>query len=128
MRILLDTHIMLWALVDSPRLPESARELIMDGANDIYFSAVNVWEVAIKRVLVRKEMPVSASQLMSFAREAGYTELPITSAHVAAVEKLPHHHADPFDRMLVAQAMAEPLRLLTHDSELSAYGDAVMFV
>ena len=128
MRILLDTHIMLWALSGSPKLPKPARELIVDGTNDICFSAANVWEVAIKHALARNTMPVSGSQFTSFALEAGYSELPITCAHAVAVEKLAHHHADPFDRILVAQAITEPLRLLTHDRKLSAYGDAVILV
>lgn len=128
MRILLDTHIALWALIDSPRLPRKARDLILDAENTIYFSAASVWEIAIKHRLARGDMPVSGSEARKLLKEAGYIELPITSSHAAATEELPLHHSDPFDRILVAQAVSEPMRLLTHDSKLPAYGDCIEYV
>lgn len=128
MRILLDTHIALWALIDSPRLPRKARELILDAQNPIYFSAASVWEIAIKHRLSRGDMPVSGHEARRLFLEAGYVELLISSSHAAATGDLPSHHADPFDRILVAQAISEPLRLLTRDSQLPAYGDFVEFV
>jgi PIN domain nuclease of toxin-antitoxin system len=128
MRLLLDTQIALWALTDSPRLSNTARELIMAADNDVYFSAATVWEIAIKHALARKDMPISGPEAGRLLAEAGFEELPITAAHAAATEKLPVHHADPFDRILVAQSMVEPLRLLTHDRLLTRYGASVQFV
>lgn len=131
MRLLLDTHIALWAIVDDPRLPPAARDLIADLDNDVFVSAVSVWEIAIKHSLARgsqNDMPVSAADALSFFRQSGYRLLPITADHAAAVALLPPVHADPFDRMIVAQALAEPLRLVTHDGILAAYSDTIMRV
>jgi len=128
MRALLDTHVALWALADSPRLSQTARELLLDPSNDIYFSAASIWEIAIKHRLARHDMPVSGEQAGKLCKSAGYIELPISSIHAAATESLPLHHADPFDRILVAQAIAEPMRLVTHDSMLAQYGDMVLQV
>jgi PIN domain nuclease of toxin-antitoxin system len=128
MRILLDTQIALWALVDSPRLSDKAREWILDPGSDIYFSAATIWEIAIKHRLARKDMPISGSEAVKLFAEAGYAELPISARHAAATEMLPMHHADPFDRILVGQAISEPLHLLTHDGILPQYGDCVVFV
>lgn len=127
MRLLLDTQLALWALTDSPRLSAAARDAILDEGNDVYFSAATVWEIAIKHQLARKDMPVSGAEAAALFAESGYLELPITAVHAAATEQLPPHHSDPFDRILVAQAIAEPLRLLTHDRLLTRYGDAVQF-
>lgn len=128
MRILLDTHIILWALTDSPRLPDAARNIILDEVNQIYFSSASIWEVAIKHSLSSAQMPVSSADLTGYLREAGYVELPICSIHAATVEKLPAHHKDPFDRMLIAQAISEPMRFVTHDRLLSGYGESVLIV
>jgi len=127
-RILLDTQIALWAITDSPRLSITGRDLILDAGNDIYFSAATVWEIAIKHRLGREDMPVSGAEARKLFRESGYLELPISADHAAAIELLPLIHADPFDRILVAQAISEPLRLLTHDRLLPGYGDAIQFV
>jgi PIN domain nuclease of toxin-antitoxin system len=127
MKVLLDTQIALWALTDSPRLSANAREWILDAGNTLFFSAASIWEIAIKHRLARGDMPVSGDEAARLFREAGYIELPVTAAHAAATEKLPAHHADPFDRMLVAQAREEPLRLLTHDRQLLSYGDWIEF-
>ncbi len=128
MRILLDTHLILWALTGSPSLPEKAAKMILDEANHIYFSPVSVWEVSIKHSLSSAKMPVSGRDLLGYIQAAGYVELRVTSGHAVAVETLPHHHKDPFDRMLVAQSIVEPMYLLTHDSQLSKYGASVMTV
>jgi PIN domain nuclease of toxin-antitoxin system len=128
MRLLLDTHVVLWALTDSTRLTSAARDLILDSGNDVYFSAATIWEIAIKHSLARARMPVSGSEAAKLFAEAGYVELRVTAKHAAAVEALPPLHADPFDRMLVAQARLEPLSLLTHDRQLLAYGQPVQFV
>lgn len=128
MRLLLDTHIALWALTDDPRLSQRARALIDDPANQVMVSAATVWEIAIKHALGRDDMPISGDEALEWFRQAGYDLLPITPAHAAAVEHLPDHHRDPFDRLLVAQAMTEPLRLLSRDPLVVRYGDAVMAV
>ena len=128
MRILLDTHIALWAIGDDARLTGKARGWISDPANDIAVSAASIWEIAIKHAISKKRMPVSARQAAGWFREAGYTLLAISAAHAAAVEALPGIHADPFDRILVAQARVEPMHLLTHDKTLAGYGERVWVV
>jgi PIN domain nuclease of toxin-antitoxin system len=126
--LLLDTHIALWALTDSPRLPGKARDLIIAPGNTIWVSAASVWEIAIKHSLGRGDMPVSGAQALALFEEAGFVLLAVSGEHAAAVAQLPAHHADPFDRMLAAQALTEPLRLLTHDAMLARYSDTVMLV
>lgn len=128
MRILLDTHIILWALTDDTRLSSAARSLILNPDNEVYFSAASVWEVSIKRSLGRSNMPVSGEEFVSLCRDAGYKELGMSAQHAEYVEKLPSHHADPFDRMLVAQSIVEPMRFLTHDRLLESYGSTVVWV
>ena len=128
MRLLLDTQVALWALTDNPRLSVRARTLLAQIGNDIYFSAASVWEIAIKHRRARDDMPVSGAEAAKLFLEAGYYELPVTAIHAAATEQLPPHHEDPFDRILVAQAFSEPLRLLTHDRQLPVYGEWVEFV
>ena len=131
MRILLDTHIALWAIVDDPRLPDQARRLIADNENGILVSAASVWEIAIKHALARgtrSDMPISGTAALKHFRAAGYELLAITAEHTAAVERLPGRHADPFDRLLIAQALAEPLRLLTADAEVAKYNDSSIMV
>lgn len=128
MRLLLDTHILLWALTDDSRLPSSVRELLLDSHNDVFFSAATIWEIAIKRSLRRSDMPVSAEDALRLFRGSGYEELGISSAHVARVEEMPMIHADPFDRLLVAQALTEPMRLITRDKAVAAYSSGIMLV
>jgi PIN domain nuclease of toxin-antitoxin system len=127
-RLLLDTQIMLWALTGSSRLRAAARELIADPANDIYVSTASILEIAIKHALGRGDMPVSGGRAAALCAAAGYRELPVTWQHAAVVEALPPLHADPFDRILVAQAMAEPMRLLSRDAAVAGYGAMVMAV
>ena len=128
MRLLLDTHIALWAITDSPRLAAQARNLILNPGNSIHVSTASVWEIAIKHMLGRGSMPLSGTQAAAHFQAAGYIELPIVNAHVSTLETLPPHHADPFDRLLVAQALTEPLRLLTHDAIVSQYSDSIILV
>jgi PIN domain nuclease of toxin-antitoxin system len=130
-RILLDTHIALWAIADDPRLPAGARELIADAENAIVVSAASIWEIAIKHALARggpNDMPISGRDALRYFSSASYELLAITAAHAAAVERLAPRHGDPFDRLLVAQALSEPLRLLTHDEEVAKYSDAIVLV
>jgi PIN domain nuclease of toxin-antitoxin system len=130
-RLLLDTHIALWALVDDPRLPRRAADLISDPGNSIVVSAASVWEITLKHALGRggpNAMPISGREALIYFGEAGYDLLPISPTHAATVEALPALHTDPFDRILIAQAMAEPMRLLTHDAALAGYGEMVLKV
>ncbi len=131
MRLLLDTHIALWAVVDDGRLGPTASELIADPANEVFVSAASLWEIAIKHALARgkaNDMPVSAQEALGYFRDAGFALLDIASAHTVEVERLPMLHADPFDRLLVAQAITVPLRLLTHDARVAQYSDTVIVV
>lgn len=126
MRLLLDTQIALWALVDDPRLGQKARDLILDSDNEINVSTATVWEVAIKHGLGRGDMPVSGARAAKLFSEAGYRELPVTWKHAALVDELPAIHGDPFDRILVAQSLAEPMRLVTRDKTISQYNDTII--
>ncbi len=128
MRVLLDTHIALRAITDSSKLPETARELILDASNTIFLSAASVWEIAIKHRRKRSAMPLSGSEARHWFRLSGYRDLPITGQHAAAIDDLPPVHGDPFDRILIAQAITEPLRLLTHDETLAEYSQLILVV
>ncbi|MEW6416407.1 MAG: type II toxin-antitoxin system VapC family toxin [Pseudomonadota bacterium] len=126
MNILLDTHVALWAITDSPGLPKRAREMIESPKSSVWISAATIWEIAIKHSLGRGDMPVSSQDALRYFRESGYRFLPIEPEHAAGVEDLPTHHADPFDRILVAQALAEPMRLMTHDPMVARYSDTII--
>lgn len=102
MRLLLDTHVALWAITDSPQLAAPARSLILDPVNSIHISTDSVWEITIKHMLGKGDMPVFGTQAAAHFRAADYIELPIVNAHIALLETLPPHHADPFDRLLTA--------------------------
>ncbi|WP_066097835.1 type II toxin-antitoxin system VapC family toxin [Xanthomonas massiliensis] len=128
MRLLLDTHIALWAIADDARLSAEARQLICAPDNDIWVSVASVWEIAIKHSLGRGGMPVSAARALGYFEDAGYDLLPVRANHASAVEQLPPLHGDPFDRMLVAQALSEPLRLLTHDAAVARYDKNIVLV
>jgi len=131
MRLLLDTHMALWAIADAPKLPAKAKELIADPANQVHISAASVWEIAIKHALARggpNDMPVSGTEALGYFEAAGYLLVGVSAQHAAAVESLPALHADPFDRLLVAQSLAEPLRLLTHDRIVARYSDAIILL
>lgn len=128
MRLLLDTHVALWAITDDRRLPNSARTLIASARNAIHVSAVSVWEIAIKHARYPRDMPVSGVEALRWFRESGYLTLDVTADHAAQVESLPDLHADPFDRLLVAQAIAEPLRLVTRDAAIARYSDTVILI
>ena len=128
MNLLLDTHVALWAITDSPRLPKKARELIESPKSSVWISAASIWEIAIKHALGRSDMPVSSQDAGRFFRESGYCFLPVDAEHAMAVEELPVHHHDPFDRILVAQALAEPMRLMTHDPVVARYSDTIIAI
>ena len=121
MKLLLDTHLLLWAANEPKRLPKAARTLIEDLGNDLLFSAASMWEITIKCSLGREDFRVNARLLRRGLLDNGYTELPITSEHAVNVDQLPLVHKDPFDRILVAQAMVEGITLLTNDRKLVDY-------
>ncbi|MFA5732000.1 MAG: type II toxin-antitoxin system VapC family toxin [Acidithiobacillus sp.] len=123
---MLDTHVALWAITDSPKLSKKVREMIELPKSSIWISAATIWEIAIKRSLGRGDMPVSSQEAMRYFGESGYRFLPVEPEHAAAVEDLPAHHADPFDRILVAQALVEPMRLITHDAMVACYSDTII--
>jgi PIN domain nuclease of toxin-antitoxin system len=125
MRLLLDTHIFLWAVQGNASLKPRVRRM-MEAAEQIYVSAASIWEIAIKARLGKIE--ASAVDVVEAIAESGFLELPVRALHAVGVAELPLHHTDPFDRLLVSQAMAEPLRLLTADSVLRQYGDLVTLV
>ena len=119
MKLLLDTHAALWWLSEDERLGEATADRLTDETNQVLLSAAVVWEVAIKRSLGKLEAP---EDLASTLLDAGLQPLPVSLDHAAAVEHLPWHHRDPFDRMLVAQAVAEGAALVSHDEALLPYG------
>ena len=122
-RLLLDTHVLLWALEDSQALSADARQSIADTRNEVFVSAVSIWEMAIKRSLGKLRAP---DNLADTVQEAGFAALPITLAHAEQAGMLPPHHRDPFDRMLVAQALAEGLVVVTDDALIPKYGVRTM--
>jgi PIN domain nuclease of toxin-antitoxin system len=118
MKLLLDTHVLVWAAIGDPKLSKAAIALIDDPANTLYFSAASLWELTIKGAA---RTGVDPAQLRGALLAVGYRELPISAEHTLAVGELPDHHRDPFDRILAAQAQVEGLHLVTHDRTLSAY-------
>ncbi|HTV78419.1 MAG TPA: type II toxin-antitoxin system VapC family toxin [Steroidobacteraceae bacterium] len=121
MRLLLDTHVLLWAAGRPEQLSRTARLTLDDPRNELLFSAASLWEVAIKRSLGRADFRVDPGPLRRGLLDNGYVELPITGEHAVAVARLPALHKDPFDRLLIAQAIAEDLMLLTADPLLMQY-------
>ena len=121
MKLLLDTHLLLWAAGQPDRLSAAARHLLDDPQNELMFSSASLWEVAIKRGLGRDDFRVDPRLLRRGLLDNGYSELPITSEHAVAVDGLPPFHKDPFDRMLVAQATVEGIALLTADPWVAQY-------
>lgn len=121
MKLLLDTHILLWAAITPERIPKAARDMLEDRENELFFSAASFFEIAIKRALGRADFHVEPSLLWRGLRDNGYKELTIATAHTLALESLPALHKDPFDRILVAQAMVEGMTLLTSDAVVAQY-------
>lgn len=125
MRLLLDTHIFLWAVADSTLLRSSARRWI-ESADEVFVSAASIWEIAIKARLGK--IDADPDELEAAIAASGFSELPVRARHAKGVVALPLHHADPFDRLLVAQAIAEPMWLLTADAALAPYSELVLMV
>lgn len=124
MRLLLDTHALVYALARPEALGEETRAVLVDPAHEVYFSAASIWEIEIKAALGKLERP--SADVAVEARAQGFTELVITSEHAVRAARLPLHHRDPFDRMLVAQALEEGLSLVTDDALVAAYDVAVL--
>jgi PIN domain nuclease of toxin-antitoxin system len=125
MRVLLDTHVLLWALAEPARLDAETRATIEGGADEVLFSAASIWEIAIKTGLGRADFAVAPAEITRAALDTGFIELPVHSNAAALVAELPLLHRDPFDRILVAQAIAEPATLLTADRQLVPYSELV---
>lgn len=130
MRLLLDTHIAIWSLTDTTLLSDAVRELLSDPDNDVFVSACSIWEIAIKHSLGRRvgAPPFGAREAIRNFRDVGYEFLPVSPEHAAAVETLPMHRADLFDRLLVAQALSEPMRLVTSDPILARYSETLVLL
>lgn len=128
MNLLLDTHILIWALNDDARLPKKAKEMILDPDNAVYYSSISIWEVSIKHMLHPENVTFSGEELSGYCQEAGYIQVEMRDRHVYALETLKREkgapdHSDPFDRILIAQAKTENLTFLTHDALLPFYGE-----
>lgn len=126
MRLLLDTHVLVWCLSGDRKLPPATAELIRNPETDVYFSAASIWEVAIKSALGK--MRADANAMLKNLVDEGFKELPVMARHTVATVTLPMHHRDPFDRLLVAQSRIESLRLLTDDKIVALYGEPVVLV
>ena len=125
MKLLLDTHVLLWAMNDPERLSPSARKLILDPESELFFSAASMWEIALKNSLGRHDFQVDGRRLRRSLLDNGYLELPITSEHTLHLESLPPLHKDPFDRILIAQARTEGILLITADSKVAGYRESI---
>ncbi len=121
MKLLLDTHLLLWAAGQPEKLSAAARKLLNDPRNELLFSAASLWEIAIKATLGREDFRVEPRLLRRGLLDNGYVELPITSLHTVNIDSLPPLHEDPFDRLLLAQALSEGVTLLTSDAQLARY-------
>jgi PIN domain nuclease of toxin-antitoxin system len=127
-RLLLDTNVLLWALIEPARLKPDIRAVLEDPAHEILFSAASVWEISMKAALGRADFQVSPARIVTEALASGFMALPVRSAAALKVAALPHLHRDPFDRLLVAQAMTEPAILYTADALLTTYSELVLCI
>ena len=131
MRLLLDTHVAFWAVASRSKLPNPILDMIGDPAYENWVSVVSLWEIGIKHSLGRagpNRMPLSAAEALRDFDDAGFNILPVSAQHVIAVDELLDLHSDPFDRLLAAQAISEPLRIVTHDAALAAYcSNSILF-
>jgi PIN domain nuclease of toxin-antitoxin system len=125
-KLLLDTHIILWAAGAPEKLPESTRTLLMASDNSLFFSAASIWEIVIKLGLGREDFKVDPYSLRKKLVLHGYTELSITAEHALRIDSLPPLHKDPFDRLLLAQARTEGMMLLTGDASIAQYQESVI--
>jgi PIN domain nuclease of toxin-antitoxin system len=121
MKLIPDTHILMWAAANPDRLSRTAVSLLDDSLNQLFFSALSIWEVTIKSALSKKDFDADARLLRRGLLDSGYSEIPVTSDHAIAVYNLPPIHKDPFDRLLIAQATVEGITLLTADAKIAQY-------
>lgn len=133
MRLLLDTHILLWALSNDPKLSVKARKLIENDENEIYYSILSLWEVELKRIVHPDKMPISAEELAGYCNESGFHKLLLFEKHIYMLGSLQREenappHKDPFDRLLICQAAKENMMFVTHDPLLSAYKEPSILV
>lgn len=133
MNILLDTHILLWAISNDNRLSEKARKLIENPENEIYYSTASLWEIELKKIAHPDLMPVSAKELYDYCDESGFHKLPIREIHIYSLSALKREenappHKDPFDRLLICQALTENMLFVTHDSLLSGYNEPCVII
>ena len=128
MKVLLDTQILIWSVSRPDKLSAEWAAKLASQENNVFFSAVSIWEVAIKFALGRPDFTLQPASLIAYAQDAEFRELAVTSSAAARVAELPHHHRDPFDRLLIAQAMDESAVLFTADIALAAYGPHVVMV
>jgi PIN domain nuclease of toxin-antitoxin system len=125
LKLLLDTHLLLWIANDDPKLPTEARIVVEDPEVTLYFSVVSIWEIVIKNALGRNDFKVDARVLRRELIDAGYQELEVKGQHALEVEQLPPIHHDPFDRLLIAQAISEGIFLMTHDNVVAQYNGPI---
>ena len=128
MKYLVDTHLLIWTVLDSAKLSDVAKKILEEDDGEYYFSAASVWEIALKRQKHPEQFPFTATAARDLFLAAGFIERVVSSKHSAAVEDLPHLHGDPFDRLLVAQARCEGMKLLTHNRMIVQYGDVAVEV
>lgn len=128
MKYLLDSHLLLWASTNNEKLPSTAAAIIADRDNQLWMSVISLWEVAIKSAQRKPDFPYEPEQLRMGLLANGYEELKLESRHVLALKDLPRVHSDPFDRLLVSQAITEGMLFLTADRKLSGYGERVILV
>lgn len=131
MRLLLDTHVAIWAATGAPTLPSRWLDEIENGADEVAVSVASLWEIAIKNSLDERRgsrFDLTFDQAVVNFEEGGYRRLPISIEAMREVEQMPRHHGDPFDRLIVATAVTDGWRLLTHDRQLTAYGPAVILL
>ena len=128
MRLLLDTHLLVWAMGEPERLPAGCAAMLEDPSNSLVFSVASLWELVIKQALGRPDFNLEPSLLRQALLGGGWQELPIEASHALAVSQLPPLHRDPFDRLLLAQALVDGLLLLTADSQLSLYPGPIRYM
>ena len=127
MTLLLDTHVLLWAIYQPARIPENWVSKLVDRSNPVFFSAASIWEIAIKSSLERPDFLHDAERTLQLARQSGFVELPVSGEVAARVRDLPWHHRDPFDRLLIAQAQCENLTLVSADKQFEPYRVPVLW-
>jgi PIN domain nuclease of toxin-antitoxin system len=127
-RLLLDTQILIWAAYEPDQLPDKVRSLLLDGNNQLLFSTVSIWEVSIKFQLNKPDFRVNPGMLYDGLLANGYSELWVNALHAMGITRLPMLHKDPFDRLLIAQAIAESVTLLTCDATISRYSPDILFI